>query len=105
MWFLTKMMKARNMSDHFKFKIYYLGKESDVIELFHEHILIQELDSKAIHLITYKMLEESNHLVYNDNIERNNVISLRYYKCQEKKEDNGKESSRWKEIKKKQCRI
>lgn len=88
------------MSDLYQFKIYYYGKESDIIELFQDHILIQEIDSKAIHLVTYKTLEESNLLVYNETVERNNVISLRYYKCQEE-EDSGKEEKVWKPTRKK----
>lgn len=83
------------MSDHFKFKVMYEGEESDIVELFERHVLIQIKSSGKTILVTYKTLEENNFLRYNDNIERNNVVSLRWYKCQEGEEKN-KEQKQWK---------
>jgi len=73
------------------------GNSVEVIELFEDHLLVQEVLSKRIYLVYYYELDPGNEMVYN-NID-SNILSMSYWKdflCQKKRK---------KELQKKSYRI
>lgn len=57
----------------------------EIIDIFEESVLIQEVDSKEVYLVYYSEFDPSDAMLYN--IEESNIISMEGWKaiCQEKK--------------------
>lgn len=62
----------------------------EIIEIFDDSVLIQEVDSKEIYLVYYHDFDPSDSILYN--IETSNIISLDGWKalCQKKKKKRNK---------------
>lgn len=69
------------------------GKHLDVIELFPETILVQDIVTKEVFLILYCQVENESGVCYN-NSEVSNIISLEYWKKCQKKEKAKKPQSK-----------
>lgn len=67
------------------------GVEVDIIELFTDLVLVQEITTKNIYLVPYYCIEADADISYNDNCEDiSNVISLEGWKKWRKRKNHPK---------------